>query len=132
MLLAFLLQGLAGSSQKVLVEAKAGDYVWQFYIIRYWTGFLVMLALAFSGKRLPNTREFVTALSWPCAASPATSPSPAALNTVEGRGRLPRGQRRQPHAGGAGGSLFFREKIHPVGLAGIVCGITAVLVLVLS
>jgi hypothetical protein len=30
------------------------------------------------------------------------------------------------------GVLFFREKIHPVGIAGIICGISAILILVLA
>src|SRR6185437_9866860 len=43
MLLTFFAQGLASTGSKVLVEAGVGDYVWQFLIVLYWSGFVTML-----------------------------------------------------------------------------------------
>ncbi|HWQ90116.1 MAG TPA: EamA family transporter [Clostridia bacterium] len=132
MLLAFLAQGLAGSSQKVLVEAKAGDHVWQFYIVLYWTGFLVMLALSLFREARPNAREFATAFVMAVCSVAGNVSITSALNTVKGVVAYPVANGGSLTLVVLAGVLFFREKIHPVGLAGIVCGITAVLILVLS
>jgi len=132
MLLAFLMQGLAGSSQKVLVEAKAGEYVWQFYIVLYWTGFLIMLLLSLFREGRPNTREFVTALVMAVCSVVGNVSITTAMNTVKGVVAYPVANGGSLTLVVLAGVLFFREKVHPVGIVGIVCGITAVLVLVLS
>src|SRR5437660_4040920 len=62
MMLTFLGQGLASSSQKVLVEAHVANYVWQFLVVFYWSGFLVIIALCVMREPWRNRREFSTAL----------------------------------------------------------------------
>ena len=55
-----------------------------------------------------------------------------ALNTVKGVVAYPVSNGGSLTLVVLAGVLFFREKVHPVGLGGIVCGISAILVLVLS
>jgi drug/metabolite transporter (DMT)-like permease len=132
MLLAFLAQGLAGSSQKVLVEAKSGDYVWQFYIILYWTGFLVMISFSLMREAWPNRREFATALVMAVCSVIGNVSITTAMNSVKGVVAYPVSNGGSLTLVVLAGVLFFREKIHPVGIAGICCGIGAILILVLS
>lgn len=132
MLLAFLGQGLAASSQKVLVEAKAGDYVWQFYIVLYWTGFLVMTSLSLMREAWPNRREFATGLVMAVCSVVGNVSITTAMNSVKGVVAYPVSNGGSLTLVVLAGVLFFREKIHPVGVAGICCGISAILILVLS
>lgn len=132
MLLAFLGQGLAGSSQKVLIEAKAGEFVWQFYVVLYWTGFTVMLLLSIKREPRPHLREFITALVMAVCSVVGNVSITSALNTVKGVVAFPVANGGSLTLVVLAGVLFFRERIHPVGVVGIVCGITAVLVLVLN
>jgi drug/metabolite transporter (DMT)-like permease len=132
MLLAFLCQGMAASSQKVLVEAKAGDHVWQFYIVLYWSGFLVMALLSFMREPWPNRREFATALVMAVASVMGNVSITTALNSVKGVVAYPVSNGGSLTLVVLVGVLLFREKVNPIGLGGIVCGISAILVLVLS
>jgi drug/metabolite transporter (DMT)-like permease len=132
MMLSFVGQGLAASSQKVLVEAKAGDYVWQFYIVLYWSGFLVMTLLSILREPWPNRREFTTALIMAVCSVVGNVSITTALNSVKGVVAYPVSNGGSLTLVVLAGVLFFREKIHPVGIAGIVCGISAILILVLS
>jgi drug/metabolite transporter (DMT)-like permease len=128
MMLTFLGQGLASSSQKVLVEANVANYVWQFLIIFYWSGFLVILSLSVMREAWPNRREIVTALVMAVCSVIGNASMTMALKTVKG-------SIAYPASNGSlllvvlGGVLLFREKIHPVGIAGIACGISAILIL---
>jgi drug/metabolite transporter (DMT)-like permease len=133
MMLAFVGQGLAASSQKVLVEAKAGDYVWQFYIILYWSGFLVMTLLTFLRGVWPNRRELMTGLVMAvCSVVGNVSITMAMEKKVQGVIAYPVSNGGSLSIVVLAGVLFFREKIHPVGIAGIICGISAILILVLA
>lgn len=128
MMLTFLGQGLASSSQKVLVEAHVADYVWQFLWVFYWVGFLVILSLSIMREKWPNRREFLTALVMAACSVVGNFSMTTALKTVKG-------SIAYPASNGSlllvvlGGVLIFREKIHPIGLAGIACGICAILIL---
>ena len=128
MMLTFLGQGLASSSQKVLVEAQVANYVWQFLLIFYWVGFLVILALSVLREKWPNRREILTALVMAGCSVAGNFSMTTALKTVKG-------SIAYPASNGSllmvvlGGVLIFREKIHPIGLAGIACGICAILIL---
>jgi drug/metabolite transporter (DMT)-like permease len=128
MLVTFLGQGLASSSQKVLVEANVANYVWQFLVIFYWGGFFVILALSVFREPWPNRREILTALVMAVCSVIGNFAMTTSLKTVNG-------SIAYPASNGSllmvviGGVLLFREKIHPVGLAGIACGICAILVL---
>ncbi|HEU5123651.1 MAG TPA: EamA family transporter [Verrucomicrobiae bacterium] len=131
MLLAFVLQGLAAASQKTLVEAGAGDHVWQFYVVLYWTGFAVMALLSVMRESLPNRREFATALVMAVCSVLGNISITSAMNSVKGVVAYPVSNGGSLTLVVLAGVLFFREKIHPVGIAGIVCGIGAILVLVM-
>ncbi len=137
MLLAFFCQGLAASSQKVLVESKGtdyvgGDYVWHFYIVLYWTGFTVMTLLSVMREAWPNRREFATGLVMAVCSVAGNVSITSAMTTVKGVVAYPVSNGGSLTLVVLAGVLFFRERIHPVGIAGICCGITAILVLVLS
>jgi drug/metabolite transporter (DMT)-like permease len=133
MMLSFVGQGLAASSQKVLVEAKAGDYVWQFYIILYWSGFIVMTLLTLLRGAWPNRRELATGLVMAvCSVVGNVSITMAMEKKVQGVIAYPVSNGGSLSIVVLAGVLFFREKIHPVGIAGIICGVTAILILVLA
>ena len=132
-MLAFVANGLAASSQKVLVELGDADYAWQFYVVLYAAGAIVVaIANALSAGR-PNRREIVIsgAMAVASVAGNICIVRALAMNVP--------GTIAYPVANG--GSLFlvvlagflgFRERVNPVGLAGIVLGIIATLVLVLN
>ncbi|HZM04026.1 MAG TPA: EamA family transporter [Candidatus Saccharimonadales bacterium] len=132
MMLSFIGQGLAASSQKILVEAKQGDYVWQFYIVLYWSGFVVMLLLSILREPWPNRREFGTAFVMAVCSVVGNVSITTALKTVKGAVAYPVSNGGSLSLVVLAGVLFFREKIHPIGIAGIVCGIGAILILVLT
>lgn len=131
MILTFIGQGLASSSQKVLVEAKVAEYVWQFLIVFYWSGFVVILLLSILREAWPNRREIGTALVMAGCSVIGNAAMVVALKTVKG-------SIAYPASNGSliivimAGVMFFREKIHPVGIVGIICGISAILILVLA
>jgi multidrug transporter EmrE-like cation transporter len=132
-LLAFLANGLAASSQKVLVELGDGDFAWQFYVVLYAAGAAVVgVANAFHAGR-PNRREALVSAAM-AVASVAGNICIVRAFALEVPGTI-----AYPVANG--GSLFlvvlagflaFRERVSPVGLAGIALGIAATLVLVLN
>jgi drug/metabolite transporter (DMT)-like permease len=128
MMLTFLGQGLASSSQKVLVEANVANYVWQFLLVFYWVGFLVILAMSVMREKWPNRREITTALVMAACSVVGNFSMTSALKTVKG-------SIAYPASNGSllivvlGGVLIFREKIHPIGIAGIACGVCAILIL---
>jgi drug/metabolite transporter (DMT)-like permease len=131
MIITFIGQGLASSSQKVLVEAKVAEYVWQFLIVFYWSGFFVILLLSILREAWPNRREISTALIMAGCSVVGNAAMTMALKTVKGSVAYPASNGSLIMVVLAG-VLFFREKIHPVGIAGIVFGIGAILILVLA
>lgn len=131
MLLTFFAQGLASTGSKVLVEAKVGDYVWQFLIVLYWSGFLTMLLWSILREAWPNRREFSTAIVMGFCSVVGNCAITTALKTVKGSIAYPVNNGSLLIVVLAG-IFFFKEKIHPVGILGIIFGISAVLVLVLN
>lgn len=131
MLLTFIGQGVASTGSKVLVEAKVGDYVWQFLIVLYWSGFFTMLLLSILREAWPNRREVVTATVMGLCSVVGNSAITLALKTVKGSIAYPVNNGSLLIVVLAG-IFFFKEKIHPVGFVGIIFGISAVLVLVLN
>jgi drug/metabolite transporter (DMT)-like permease len=131
MLLAFFGQGLASSSQKVLVEAKVADYVWQFLIVLYGSGFITIFLLSVMRDSWPNRREWGTALVMAACSVVGNASMTIAMKTVKGSIAYPVNNANLVLVVFAG-VLFFREKIHPIGIAGIVCGISAIFVLVFA
>ena len=132
MLLAFVLGGMAASSQKILVEAGGKDYAWQFYVILYWSGFLLMAAITLIGKTRPNRREFLTALVMGCVSVIGNVCIVLALSKIDGSIAYPIGNGGSLFLVVLAGLVFFREKLTPAGIAGITLGITAILILALS
>ncbi|HEX3717240.1 MAG TPA: EamA family transporter [Verrucomicrobiae bacterium] len=132
MMLAFLGQGLATSSQKALVEAKQGDYVWQFYIVLYSCGFLVMLIPSIRREAWPNRREIATGLIMALCSVIGNVSITMALKNVRGVVAYPISNGGSLTLVVLAGVLFFKERLHPVGIAGVICGISAILVLVLA
>jgi multidrug transporter EmrE-like cation transporter len=129
--LTFFAQGLASTGSKVLVEAKVGDYVWQFLIVLYGAGFLTMLLLSILREAWPNRREFSTAIVMGLCSVVGNCAITTALKTVKGSIAYPVNNGSLLIVVLAG-ILFFKEKVHPVGIMGIAFGISAVLVLVLN
>lgn len=132
MLLAFLGQGLAASSQKTLVEVKEGDYVWQFYVILYLSGFLIMVLLSVLREPWPNRREIITGLIMAVCSVIGNVSITTALKSVKGVVAYPVSNGGSLTLVVLAGVLFFKEKLHPVGIAGIACGVSAILILVLA
>ena len=133
MLLAFFCNGLGASSQKLLVEAGAGGYTWQFYIVLYWSGFLLMSLLSIRHEGWPNQRELVTGLGMAVSSVAGNVSLTLALaHKIPGSIAFPVGNGGSLTLVVLAGVLFFREKVHRVGVAGIVCGISAILVLLLA
>jgi drug/metabolite transporter (DMT)-like permease len=132
-LLAFLANGLAASSQKLLVELGGGDYAWQFYVVLYAAGAAVVAIANAVNTGFPNGREALI------SAGMAVASVAGNICIVKALGMNVPGTIAYPVANG--GSLFlvvltgllaFRERVNPVGIAGIVLGIAATLVLVLA
>ena len=132
MMLSFLGNGLAASSQKLLQEAGAGDYVWQFYIVLYWSGFAMLTLLSLLREAWPNQRELATGLIMAVCSVAGNVSITMALGKVKGAIAYPVGNGGSLTLVVLAGVLFFREKIHRVGIAGIICGISAILILVLG
>jgi drug/metabolite transporter (DMT)-like permease len=132
-MLAFVANGLAASSQKVLVELGDGDYAWQFYVVLYAAGAVVVAVANAVNTGFPNGREALI------SAGMAVASVAGNICIVKALGMKVAGTIAYPVANG--GSLFlvvlvgllaFRERVNPVGIAGIVLGIAATLVLVLA
>jgi drug/metabolite transporter (DMT)-like permease len=133
MVLAFVCNGLSASSQKVLVEAQFSDYTWQFYVVLYWTGFVVMATLTALGKTRPNSREFRTgAVMAVCSIAGNVLLTLALGHGVEGAIAFPVGNGGSLTLVVLAGVLFFKERVHPIGRLGIACGICAILLLVME
>jgi drug/metabolite transporter (DMT)-like permease len=132
-MLAFLANGLAASSQLVLVKVGGGDYVWQFYVVLYAAGCAVMALTTLVHEGRPNRREFVTAAAMGVASVAGNIAMVKALaNQVPGPVAYPVGNGGSLFLVVLAGVLLFKEHVNPVGIAGIAVGIGAVLVLVLS
>jgi drug/metabolite transporter (DMT)-like permease len=132
-MLAFLANGLAASSQKVLVELGDGDFAWQFYVVLYAAGALVVAVANALNSGLPNRREALV------SAGMAVASVTGNICIVKALGLQVPGTIAYPVANG--GSLFLvvlagflaiHERVSPAGVAGIALGIAATLVLVLS
>lgn len=132
-MLAFVANGLAASSQKVLVELGDGQYAWQFYVMLYAAGAVVVSVVNVFSVGWPNRREAIISGAMAVASVAGNICIVRALDL-----HVP-GTIAYPVANG--GSLFlvvltgflaFGERVSRFGLAGIVVGIAAVLVLVLN
>jgi len=132
-LLAFLANGMAATTQIVLVKMGGGDYVWQFYVILYAAGCAVMVLTTLVREGWPKRREFTTAAGMGIASVAGNIAMVKALAcNVPGPVAYPVGNGGSLFLVVLAGVLLFKEHIHPVGIAGIAVGISAVLVLVLS
>ena len=135
-MLAFLANGLAATSQKVLVEVDGRayeSYAWQFYIALYAAGFAFCALVSLTQQGRPNLREFVTGLVMAVASVAGN------VSIVMALGKNVPSTVAYPVANGGSlflvilaGLLLFKEHVNPVGLAGIAVGIAAILVLVMS
>jgi drug/metabolite transporter (DMT)-like permease len=132
-MLAFVANGLAASSQKVLVELGDGDYAWQFYVVLYAAGAVVVAIVNLMNTGRPNRREMLI------SAAMAVASVAGNICIVKAFALKVPGTIAYPVANG--GSLFlvvlagvlaFRERISLVGIAGIAVGIAATLILVLA
>ena len=133
MILAFLANGLAAGSQKVLVERGFGDFAWQFYIVLYWAGFALMLVLSLLKEGMPNRREFGTAfVMGVCSVAGNVALVLALARNVPGSVAFPVGNGGSLTLVVLAGVLFFKEQVHPIGRIGIACGLSAILLLVME
>jgi drug/metabolite transporter (DMT)-like permease len=133
MLLAFVFNGLSASTSKVLVGAGQGDYTWQFYVILYGAGFMVIGAASCIQKSLPNFREFSTGFIMAvCSVAGNVLLTLALSHGVEGAVAFPSANGGSLTLVVLAGVLFFKEHIHPIGRLGITCGICAILLLVME
>jgi drug/metabolite transporter (DMT)-like permease len=132
-MLAFLANGLAASSQKVLVELGGGEYAWQFYTVLYAAGFALFAIVSLINAGRPNRREFATASIMAVASVAGNICIVKALdNQVPGSVAYPVGNGGSLFLVVLAGVLLFKEHVNPVGIAGIGVGIAAVLVLVMT
>ena len=132
-MVAFFANGLSASSQKVLVEAGGGDYAWQFYVVLYAAGFTLFALVSLIQTGRPNRREFVTASVMAVASVAGNILIVKALDLhVPGSVAYPVGNGGSLFLVVLAGLLFFKEHVNPAGIAGIVVGIGAILVLVMS
>ena len=132
-MLAFVANGLSASSQKVLVELGGGDYAWQFYTVLYAAGFALFAIVSLTQAGRPNLREFVTASVMAVASVAGNISIVKALdNHVPGSVAYPVGNGGSLFLVVLAGVLLFKEHVNPVGIAGIVVGIGAVLVLIMA
>lgn len=133
MILAFVANGLAAGSQKVLVERGFGDFAWQFYIVLYWAGFLLMLLLSLLKEGMPNRREFGTAFVMGlCSVAGNVALVLALARNVPGSVAFPVGNGGSLTLVVLAGVLFFKEHVNPIGRLGIACGLSAILLLVME
>jgi len=131
-LLAFLANGLAASSQKV-IGVGAADYTWQYLVILYAAGFGLFALVGLTQTGWPNLREIVTASVMAVASVAGNLAMVTAMShKVPGSVAYPVGNGGSLFLVVLAGVLLFKERVHPVGMAGIAVGISAVLVLVLS
>lgn len=134
MILAFLANGLAASSQKVLSETFPGqDFSWQFTVSLYWTGFLFTGAVSLLRNGLPNRQEGLLGLIMAVASVAGN------VLLVKAMGEGVSGSVAYPIANGgslfivvAAGVLLFKERLTPAGVAGVLLGLAAILVLMLT
>jgi len=132
-MIAFLANGLAASSQKVLVELGGGEYAWQFYTILYAAGFALFAVVSLMNAGRPNRREFATASIMAAASVAGNICIVKALDHhVPGSVAYPVGNGGSLFLVVLAGVLLFKERVNPVGIAGIAVGIAAVLVLIMA
>ena len=132
-ILAFAANGLAASSQKVLVELGGGDYAWQFYVVLYAAGCAVMaVGNLVSRVGRPNWREFWTAWRWAWRARGEHLHREGIDSHVPGSVAYPVANGGSLFLVVLAGVLVFKERVNPAGVAGIVTGIAAILVLVMA
>lgn len=132
MILAFLANGIAGSTQKILVEVGGGDYPWQFLIVLYASGFAFLTLLSVNSRVLPNRREWVTAFAMAVASVTANLALVLALRTVPGSIGYPIGNGGSLVLVVLAGVLFFRERLNAAGKLGVTAGIAAIVALALA
>lgn len=133
MMLAFLCNGLSASTSKVLVGAGEGDYTWQFYVVLYGVGCVVTAVACGVQKDFPNRREFATGFVMAICSVAGNVLLTLALNHgVEGAVAFPSANGGSLTLVVLAGVVFFKERIHPIGRAGIACGIGAILLLVME
>ena len=133
MILAFLANGLAAASQKVLVERGFGDFAWQFYAVLYWSGFALMLGLSLLKAGMPHRREFGTAfVMGVCSVAGNVALVLALARKVPGSVAFPVGNGGSLTLVVLAGVLFFKERVNPIGRLGIACGLSAILLLVME
>jgi drug/metabolite transporter (DMT)-like permease len=132
-MLAFLANGLAASSQKVLVELGDGDFAWQFYVVLYAAGAAVVAVANALNTGLPNRREALVSAGMAVASVAGNICIVKALELkVPGTIAFPVVNGGSLFLVVLAGFLAFRERVNAVGVAGIVVGLAATLVLVLS
>jgi drug/metabolite transporter (DMT)-like permease len=128
---AFLFNGLAACTQKILVEFNQKDYTWQFYTTLYWVAFAFMGGFIVMKKLVPSKREIVTGFIMAIGSVLGNVLITLALgHGVEAAVAFPVGNGGSLTLVVLAGVLFFREHVHPVGRAGILLGICAILILI--
>ena len=133
MLLAFVFNGLAASTSKVLVGCGVGDYTWQFYVTLYGVGFLITLVASLWMGDVPTRREIGTgAIMAVCSITGNVLLTLALSHGVQGAVAFPSANGGSLTLVVLAGVLFFKERIHPIGRLGIACGIAAILLLVME
>lgn len=130
--LAFLANGLAMSSQKLLTETVRGqDFSWQFTVSLYWAGFLFTGALSLARDGLANRQEVSLGLAMAVASVAGNVMLVKALGSgVPGTAAYPIANGGSLFLVVAAGVLFFKERLTPAGVAGVLVGIAAILVLI--
>jgi len=133
MILAFFANGLSAATIKVLVQAGLKDYTWQFYTILYWMAFILTAAFSMLARNFPHRREIATGFVMAIGSVAGNVLITLALgHGVEAAVAFPVGNGGSLTLVVLAGILFFKERVHPIGRFGIVCGIAAILLLVME
>jgi drug/metabolite transporter (DMT)-like permease len=133
MIFAFLCNGLSASTQKILIEAGEKDYTWQFYTTLFCTAFLITAAFSLMTRNFPHKRELATGFVMAIGSVAGNVLITLALgHGVEAAVAFPVGNGGSLTLVVLAGVLFFKERVHPAGRIGIVCGICAILLLVME
>jgi drug/metabolite transporter (DMT)-like permease len=131
-LLAFLANGLAASSQKVIGVGSA-DYTWQYLVILYAAGSALFALAGLMQTGWPNLREIITASVMAIASVTGNLAMVTAMShKVPGSIAYPVGNGGSLFLVVLAGVLLFKERVSAFGLAGIGVGIAAVLVLMMG
>jgi multidrug transporter EmrE-like cation transporter len=131
MMLAVIFNGIGDFGLRVLQEAgHAASYTPHYLIVWYFGGAIAMTVIALRSRRQVKKADLaISAALALCSVCGQMSLGQALAEGITGSVAYPVTKTGGVFLVALAGTLIFRERVGPVGLAGIVCGIVAVLLL---